>query len=265
MSAWKNAMIVAALVPTFTHADGHAKVDVLSSSRTYEPGKFISSAIRMSYDDGWHGYWINPGETGMKTEVSWKLPAGWIATPLQFPVPERSTGSEIHSYNYHGTILIPFTLQVPADAKGDAVIEGEINWLACNENQCVSGNASIRLKLQLGSMLPTTEAVTIEKAIAALPQPSANHRLIRSFENGKITLRIDGPDLEKFAGASLFPVTEQALDPAYDWKFAIQDGACVVTGPANEYAEEQEQTSLELVVAGGKLSQPILLKWTKMK
>ena len=36
---------------------------------------------------GWHGYWRNPGDAGDEPRVTWRLPEGWRAGPLHYPVP----------------------------------------------------------------------------------------------------------------------------------------------------------------------------------
>ncbi len=268
----KQSIILAASVSTVffpMHAqtaktpEGHASVTLLTSTSSYQPSTAVQAALQMTYDDGWHGYWVNPGETGMKTEITWKLPSGWTATEAEFPIPERYSQSGIHSYGYHGTILIPVSFIPPNDAKGEVTIEGEIAWLACDEKQCVAGNATVKLTLSAGLPAATKDAPTIRKAVDSLPQASAHHSLLRKIEGKNVTLTVTGPQLENFDGAEILPVTEQALAPSHDWKFSIKDGVCSATGPINEYAEEADEMSLVVVVHGGKLAKPVLLRWSK--
>jgi DsbC/DsbD-like thiol-disulfide interchange protein len=258
-----SALLFTMHAQTTKTLEGHATVAVLTSTNAYEPNKSVQAAVRMTYDDGWHGYWINPGETGMKTEISWKLPNGWTATNAEFPIPERSSQSGIYSYNYHGTVLIPVSFIPPKDAKGDVTIEGEIAWLACDAKQCVAGNASVKLTLSSGLPSATADAPAILKAIAALPQASSTHSLLRQIDGKNVTLTVTGPQIENFDGAEILPVTEQALAPSHDWKFSVKKGICSATGPVNEYAEETEEMSLVLVVHGGKLPKPVMLRWSK--
>ncbi|MGE5150002.1 MAG: protein-disulfide reductase DsbD domain-containing protein, partial [Rhodospirillaceae bacterium] len=35
----------------------------------------------------WHTYWKNPGDSGLPTEINWKLPAGAKADPIVWPAP----------------------------------------------------------------------------------------------------------------------------------------------------------------------------------
>jgi DsbC/DsbD-like thiol-disulfide interchange protein len=243
--------------------EGHAKVDLLTSTSTFQAGTAVQAALRMTYDDGWHGYWINPGDAGMKTAITWKLPKGWKATEAEFPVPERTSKNNIHSYHYHGTILIPVIFIAPKGAEGSVDIEGQVEWLACNEKQCVAGNATVKIALAGGLPTPTADAPAIQKAVDSLPQASPHHVLLRRAEGKLITLTVQGPGLENFDGAEILPITEQALDPAHLWKFSVKDGICTATGPINEYAEEGAEMTLDLCVHGGKLPKPVLLRWSK--
>ena len=45
---------------------GKAEADWISESATYESGKPVRTALRLVLDPGWHTYWENPGEGGMK-------------------------------------------------------------------------------------------------------------------------------------------------------------------------------------------------------
>ena len=86
-------LIVATLIPMVSPAgeihSGHASAELLVSSSTFQPAKPLQAAIRLKVDPGWHTYWINPGEGGMKLGAEWKLPEGWSAGPLNWPVPIR--------------------------------------------------------------------------------------------------------------------------------------------------------------------------------
>jgi thiol:disulfide interchange protein DsbD len=111
--------------------EGNAKVDLLIADSHYQAGKPIRAVVRMIYDPGYHGYWINPGEGGMKTEVKWNLPDGWSASELSFPAPQREVTGNLASYAYHGEVLLPFELTAPANASGEVKIEGELTRVVC--------------------------------------------------------------------------------------------------------------------------------------
>ena len=55
------------------------------------PGGEVELAIHMRPERGWHGYWQNPGDAGLPMTVDWRLPPGFSAGALRYPVPTRLT------------------------------------------------------------------------------------------------------------------------------------------------------------------------------
>ena len=49
-------------------------------------GGEVELAIHMRPTPGWHGYWLNPGDAGLPMDVKWRLPRGFAAGPLRYPV-----------------------------------------------------------------------------------------------------------------------------------------------------------------------------------
>src|SRR5690606_6412985 len=62
------------------------------------PGGTVTLAFVMEPKPGWHGYWKNPGDAGLETQLHWTLPEGVTAGPLQYPVPERLLISGLMNY-----------------------------------------------------------------------------------------------------------------------------------------------------------------------
>src|SRR5438270_4044831 len=75
------------LAPAFAQARGIAPE--LVAEGPAPPGGEVELAIHMRPEPGWHGYWLNPGDAGLPMDVQWKLPTGFAAGPLRYPVPGR--------------------------------------------------------------------------------------------------------------------------------------------------------------------------------
>ena len=45
-------------------------------------GQTIWLGLELQHQPHWHTYWRNPGDSGLPTELTWKLPAGVSASPL---------------------------------------------------------------------------------------------------------------------------------------------------------------------------------------
>ena len=56
--------------------DDLVKVKLLADVTSVEPGKPFTIGVNFKMSPGWHIYWINPGDSGMATQVEFSLPAG---------------------------------------------------------------------------------------------------------------------------------------------------------------------------------------------
>ena len=63
---------------------------------------------------GWHGYWINPGESGLPVDVSWEAPEGIEFGELRHPAPTLLEVQGIASYVHEGTFTLLTEMSVPA-------------------------------------------------------------------------------------------------------------------------------------------------------
>ena len=52
-------------------------------------GGCLCGAVRYEIADHWHIYWQNSGESGQPPRITWKLPDGFSAGNLRYPVPTR--------------------------------------------------------------------------------------------------------------------------------------------------------------------------------
>src|SRR3954463_13934215 len=101
------------------------------------PGGEVELAIHMRPAAGWHGYWLNPGDAGLPMEVKWRLPPGFAAGPLRYPVPTRLTVADLMNYVYKRDYAVLVRLKVPPTARGTIPIRGDAHWLACTDKICV--------------------------------------------------------------------------------------------------------------------------------
>src|SRR6476646_5612198 len=67
------------------------------------PGKTLWVDLHLDIAPGWHTYWRNPGDSGLPTEISWKLPSGFSAGEIAWPVPQRFVENAIGNYGYSGS------------------------------------------------------------------------------------------------------------------------------------------------------------------
>ena len=61
-------------------------------------GQTLWVDLHLEMASGWHTYWQNPGDSGLPTTIDWKMPAGFKAGAIDWPVPERFVQGNIGNY-----------------------------------------------------------------------------------------------------------------------------------------------------------------------
>jgi len=196
------------------------------------PGKTAWVALHFEIRPGWHTYWLNPGDAGEKTEVSFTLPPGYKAGDIVWPAPQRIIEpGDIAVYGYKGTATHLVPIQIPAEAKpGERVtIAAEARWLVC-EKICLPEEGKFSLVLPVQTAPPNSDvpvdaaaADIIDAARALVPKPSPWPA--RFALNGRVvTLEIEGAalDASRIASIEFFPAETGAVAAAA--KQAVKHG-----------------------------------------
>jgi thiol:disulfide interchange protein DsbD len=242
---------------------GKAEAEWIGAATTYEPGKPLQMAIRLVIDPGWHSYWSNPGDAGMRTSVKWELPAGWLAGELENPLPERFTGAGIAGFGYRGTVVFPVVFTPPAGFRGTANLKARVSWLTCDDRSCVPGNAELSFSLNEGDPATTPEAELIDQALARVPRVRPEWGSLEVDEmNGKLVLRIvrKNQSPEDLSGWDVFPVTPGVIHPGAPIGFKREGDAWITTVAKGDYAPAQVR-EFALVMAAKSGEPSVMLDW----
>lgn len=123
-----------------------------SEAASIRPGQPFWVGAFFKIKPGWHIYWKDPGDSGMATEVQWKLPDGFGSGPIHWPNPEKFQDSAGVTYGYKHEVLLMAEILPPANLKPGrkAKISARIRWLECREI-CVPGKADLTLTLPVQS------------------------------------------------------------------------------------------------------------------
>ena len=139
-------------------ADGSRNVSaaLLAERAAVEAGRPFTVGLRMRIRRGWHTYWKNPGDSGMPLRITWNLPEGFSAGPIQWPAPERISENALMSYGYGREVLIPIEITPPKRVAADSVtIAGTFEWLECKD-VCLPASAVLRLSLPVRPAPPAS-------------------------------------------------------------------------------------------------------------
>jgi len=129
--------------------EGRVKARLVADAAAGEPGSTFLLGVHFEIEDGWHIYWRNPGGAGLATAVVFELPDGFVAGPLQWPLPIAFVQSEgIPGYGYEGSVVLAAEIAVPGDldTSRSARVRAEVSWLAC-KGVCVLGSAELETSL----------------------------------------------------------------------------------------------------------------------
>ena len=261
----RSALILASLCTVSLAAvrSGKATADWITSSKTCEAGMQVKTGIRLVVDEGYHTYWINPGDGGMKISVKWELPPGWTAGNLEYPVPKRFMTGELPGFGYEGSVVFPLTVTPPADFSGEAKLKGKVSWLTCNDSGCIPGEAELELTLRSGEAVPTAEAKWIDAALRKIPLTPGNRITLKVFEKPKsLVLTIGGLTGKSvnLADYEVFPATPQVVNAADKIQFTNDGLSWTAEVSKSEYATKPI-TELTLVLATKSDQAPISLTW----
>ena len=124
------------------------RVQLLAEVEAFVPGKAFWVGLRVEPDPGWHGYWHSPRDGGDGPIVAWKLPTGFTAGKLEWPVPERLVEpGDLVVYGYRGAFLLRARITPPAEVAAKSVrLEATVEWQVC-EKICIYGKSEVSLEL----------------------------------------------------------------------------------------------------------------------
>ena len=186
------------------------QVSLVPETGSVATGATVTLAFVMRPERGWHGYWRNPGDAGDEPRVSWQLPSGWSAGPLQYPVPERRTLLGLANYVYERDYALLANVSVPAQAvPGQRVpVRARLEYLVCTNDLCVPETADVATELQVGA--PGERNPVFAGFRQALPRPlTAQGRF--EINGSRLRLAVPLPATIGLDDPYFFPVTLDAI------------------------------------------------------
>jgi thiol:disulfide interchange protein DsbD len=210
------------------------------------PGTPFTLGVRFQMKPEWHIYWQNPGDVaGLPTTVTWELPAGFAAGPLQWPAPEKLLATLVPgepplvNYGYSGEVLLFATVTPPAAWTGDQAVElgAKVRWLACKDS-CLPGQAGLSLKLPVAATANADPAQADRFAAARAALPASRHEwafALSRRDDGAFVLRLRPPaGLAHDPGAiTLIPAAKETIDDTATQPLTRDGGDWLLTVPAH--------------------------------
>ncbi|MDA1299596.1 MAG: protein-disulfide reductase DsbD family protein [Proteobacteria bacterium] len=130
------------------------------------PGETFWVGVHQQIDPGWHTYWRNPGDSGAPTTLTWQLPAGFSASDIRWPYPERIPYGPLMNFGYHDEVLLLVAITVPVElASSEVTLRADGTWLVCEEI-CIPESGVLELTMPVHDG-PVTKNPDNESVFAA--------------------------------------------------------------------------------------------------
>lgn len=214
------------------------------------PGETIELAIEMVPQNGWHGYWLNPGDAGFGMGLDWDLPAGASTGEPRYPTPEPLLIGTLMNHVYEGpyAVLVPFTVPDDAAPGSRLKIRLEADWLACTDRVCVPEQADLSATIAVARTAGKTDA-RFDRWRQALPAPVAlQGRYAIDGEQMRIAIPLaagaDAPD------PHLFVADDGFVDYAAPQSFSREGDWLVASTTARQGAEGDGPVAMVLRLDG---------------
>jgi DsbC/DsbD-like thiol-disulfide interchange protein len=207
------------VLPTLTSAqspaDQHVKVELISEQDAIVPHSKIWAGIRFDLQDGWHTYWVNPGDSGEPPRIEWELPEGFQAGAIQWPYPERLSTPPFADFGYEHQALLIAAVQPPPGLKEGVSqrIAARVHYLVCRD-VCIPGQKQLELTLPVKSRaVAGSEVQLFEATRRRLPRPAPESWIISAASIGDdFVLNLI---IGRSAGApQFFPLEEEQIENA---------------------------------------------------
>ena len=217
------------------------------------PGKPFTAGLLLHMVPNWHTYWKFPGDAGIPTEIQWKLPDGWKAGEIQWPIPLKlSEPGDIQIYGYHDEVLLLQEITPPASLKDASVqLAADASWLVC-EKICIPGSAPLKLELPVAGQSGAANEEIFSRYRRSLPQAWPDPKIAQTTwqrQGGELQLTVESAALANYPAADFYPVPEATVVVSHPKTERTGDGKIIFRIPI-ETADKNLSSLNGIVIFG---------------
>src|SRR5882757_3376156 len=202
----------------------HITAEMVSLAPSIAPGGTQQVGLVITLEEKWHVYWMNAGDAGEPPKITWTLPAGITAGPLQFPIPTRLPNGPLMDFGYEDTVAFPVQITAAKTLKpGPIHLDAHVRWLVCRE-VCIPGKAHLGLNLTVAPGATVGQPIgALGGALSLIPTPLPPGAQL-TVKGGKTNLVLTLTTGESEDDAEFYPAdpdqivnaAEQEIDPLPD-------------------------------------------------
>jgi thiol:disulfide interchange protein/DsbC/DsbD-like thiol-disulfide interchange protein len=203
---------------------------MVSEANVIAPGKPFSVAMKLSHPAEWHSYYKNSGGIEIPPAITWTLPAGFTAGPIQWPVPEIKTTELGKSQIYPGNpvFLVEITPASNITVGESITLTANATWQIC-KTACKDEKKTFTLSLPVAAESATDDAHTplFTEARSKIAAPNIDWTVTAHKAGPDIALRLT-PKSDAARSLSTFNfdfVSDQPfVQPGVDAATVTKDG-----------------------------------------
>ena len=169
-----------------------AEAKLVVDSYSLQNNSVISIGVLINLKDDWHIYWKNPGDSGLPTDIKFRLPNGISASDIKFPIPIVFESEEIINYGYSHQVLLISSLNIPkAYPQKDVFILANLTSLICKD-VCIAFDTMLTISLDLSKKYFAEKEVSdlFQKTKKILPQIKHNLQITAIDKSDSVYFRL---------------------------------------------------------------------------
>ena len=152
-----------------TASSPHAEGTILLERSAATSGDTFLGALRLKMAEGWHVYWINPGDSGLPPTATWASSPEVTAGAFRFPTPHAIPLATLMNYGYEDEVVLPFEVKVAPEAAvgGALTIGATFDYLICADI-CIPETVTLSTSLPVAAT-PSLDDVASKIIAETLP------------------------------------------------------------------------------------------------
>jgi len=201
----------------------HLTAELTSLSPQIAVGGTLQAGLVLTIEEHWHVYWLNAGDSGEPPSITWTLPPGITAGPLQFPPPTRLPLGPLMDFGYEDGVAFPVLLTAaPGMKPGKVHLDAKVTWLVCS-SVCLPGKAHLGIDVNVvpGPVATPAPVGALGTAMASLPKPLPAGMSATAVGNAKqilVTLKTGTRETD----AAFYPFDQEVIDNAAEQPVASE-------------------------------------------
>ncbi|RYE19800.1 MAG: hypothetical protein EOP51_19165 [Sphingobacteriales bacterium] len=209
------------------------------------PGNEIYIGVNQRIIPHWHTYWLNPGDSGLKTTINWKLLTGSTASEILWPIPSHISLGTITNYGYSDEVTLLSKIKVPATASVGEIFtaQAHVEWLVCNE-ECIPQEVDLELSLPIVAQGSPTGSGSplIQQALTTLPVASPWPVNIQHTSDGfRLQIGLSESQAKQINTIWFYPADWGAILQNIDQPFTVKNNGVVIELKTGEAALKPDQ------------------------